>query len=168
MTNANPKPGEMMETAIWLSGRETRQHLEQFAQDVHEALNAAAGAAGVVIADPHAVVKYPGDERVPPVPDHISGPDVRLLVIEALVIGFAKGDQANFIANELEPDDLDRLRRATRRAYERMMKSHGHKAPPRLTDRQCDTIINDLGPEVALESLSKGETSPLDVERTLH
>lgn len=147
-----PKPGEIIETAIWLSGQETAEDLTRFAHDVRNALDEAAAAAGVVITDPHALTKYPGDERVPEVPDHISGPDVRLLVIEALVTGYAQADNDNFTVNELEPDDLARLRRITRGRYEEMMRMRGLD-PPALTDRQCDTIINDAGPEAAMGSL---------------
>ena len=64
----------------------------------------------------------------------------------------------NFLA-ELEPSDLARLRRITRAAYARAFP---WRRP--LTDRQADTIICDLGPEAALDSLSAGR---VDVMRTL-
>ena len=95
--------------------------------------------------------KRPGDDRVPPVPDHIQGPDVLLLVAEADVQVLMGYDPGNFLA-ELEPRDLGRLRGITRAAYARR---YPVRAP--LTNPQCDTLINDLGLDAALASLEHGQ-----------
>lgn len=55
----------------------------------------------------------PGDERVPGVPDHIQGQDVRLLVGEALVLGRKTVLKLNSFLNDLDPKDLTRLRQIT-------------------------------------------------------
>jgi len=145
------KVGDVLETAIWADGRETAEQRQRFKRDMGVALNQIAS--GLVLGPIIFTEKRPGDERVPEVPDHIQGPDVRLLIAEAIVIARLPDlnvQQGAFIA-ELEPDDLARLRRITRMSY---ALQKPFMVP--LTDRQCDTIINDLGPDAALDTLRAG------------
>lgn len=82
-------------------------------------------------------LKRPGEDRVPAVPDRIKGPDVRLLVATAEVVGFDLTKRASFV-DELNEGDLMKLRKATRRV-------HGKNLP----DAVCDQIIDRLGPVAA-------------------
>lgn len=160
------KVGDVVETAMWLCGRETPEQRQAFEDDVRAAMLRAQDEHGVVLGAVVYVEKRPGDDRVPPVPDHIAGPDVRLLVAEAKAIcAMPHFDLAESrFVDELEPDDLARLRKITRDGYARMMAQHGFTMPP-LTDRQCDTIISDLGPEAALDALRADD---VDVLKVLH
>ena len=145
------KPGETVETAIWIDGTETPEQMERFRGDAARAMLSMATAQGVALTPLRWTSKRPGDDRVPDVPDHIQGPDVRLLVAEAdAVEGLAVKDISRFLA-DLAPRDLARLRRVTRDAY-------GRQFPGRqsLSNRQTDTLINDLGPTAALASLESG------------
>ncbi len=146
------KPGDTIETAIWLDGRETPQARAQFEADVSAALVERASAENAVLAPVKWSVKRLGEDRVPEAPDHIQGPDVRLLVAEADVLSVAP--TASHFLSELEPRDLTRLRQITRRGYRRAYPGQG-----RLTDRQCDTLINDLGPEAAVAALERGNAT---------
>ena len=66
----------------------------------------------------------------------------------------------SWFTDDLGSDDLARLRRVTREAYARLFPVRS-----RLTDRQCDTIINDLGPEAAADALRRGMA---DITPVLH
>src|SRR3546814_7626595 len=122
---------------------------------------------GVVTGPIRWTEKLPGDERVPPVPSHISGLCVRLLVAEAEVLNVR--DTASRFLAELEPSDLRRLRTITREAHRLW---HHRNAPgqpyTRITDRQADTLVNDLGPEAALEALPKGWARLAGDAETVH
>lgn len=145
------KPGQTVETAMWLDGNETPAQAAQFRQDVLTAMLEVARQQGMALSPLRWTEKHPGDDKVPEVPDHIQGPDVRLLVAEADVMAcLEKVGVGNFLA-ELEPRDLMRLRRVTRKAYAKQFPMY-HP----LTDRQADTLINDLGPDAALASLETG------------
>jgi hypothetical protein len=144
------KPGDIVECAIWIDGRETPEQYGQFKHDVQQAMIEGQSAQGVILGPVSWIEKKPGEERVPPVPDRIAGPNVRLLVGEARIIArnpFATPTVPGFV-HDIEPDDLKLLMRITRREYE---KQYPHY--PRLTDRQCHTLINDLGPDAALATL---------------
>ncbi|MDJ0896924.1 MAG: hypothetical protein QNJ92_17400 [Alphaproteobacteria bacterium] len=141
------KIGDTIESAAWLTGEETAQDVEQHRTLVREAMDDLCQVQGFR----HGPVRFhelkPGDERVPEVPDHIQGLDVRLLVGEAEVTAKrVKLERRPFIG-ELDRKDLERLRKITRRAHA--------KARPgeTLTDLEVDDIIEQLGPEAALDTL---------------
>lgn len=80
------KVGDVVELAVWLSGRETMDQYLRFAQDCKQAVLTGAYENNVTCAPIVWSIKYPGEERVPAVPDNISGPNVRLLIAEAEVV----------------------------------------------------------------------------------
>lgn len=130
--------GDLAECAIWITGEESEAMLRQWRADV-----------GYLISNGHEPalklgplsfeIKQPGQDRVPQVPDHISGPDVRLLIATAEVLGFEDVHKASFVG-DLSEADLRKLRGITRRKL-------GHKGP--MTDAQCDQVIDRLGPVAA-------------------
>lgn len=131
-------PGDLVECAIWLDGRESDAMLRQWKADA--AYLMANGQEPVLKLGPVSFeIKRPGGERVPPVPERISGPDVRLLIATAEVIGFETARKASFIG-DLAEVDLVKLRGLTRR-------QHGHRGS--LSDAQCDQIIERIGPVAA-------------------
>ncbi len=140
------KPGETFQTSIWLDGTETPELLDRYKSDAAASLMAE----GMVMTPLRWATLLPGEDNVPEVPDHIQGPAVCLLVGEADVVAVAV--DSGFFLTELEPRDLARLRRVTREAYGRQFPQYGN-----LTDRQCDTLINDLGPDAAVASLESGK-----------
>ena len=144
------KPGAVIEAAIWLGGTETEAQLDKYSADVLESMSVAAKANGCALSLLRWRTKKPGDDRVPVQPDHITGPDVRLLVCEATLVPIIS---SNFLA-DLDPKDLILLRDLTRRAYAR-----ARPAEPPLADKQCDTVINDLGPDAAVAALERGEAT---------
>lgn len=135
------KIGDLAECSIWLNGTETDAMFTRWKADCP-----------YMMANEHDPVlklgplkfeiKRPGEARVPQVPSHVFGPDVRLLVATAEVIGF-ETRKSSFV-NDLEERDLAKLRAITRR-------QHGHRGP--LTDEQCDQIIERLGPLAAAETV---------------
>lgn len=151
------KPGDVLTAAIWMDGRETADQRAQFEKDIQEALAAGQSQRKVIMGPITWVEKRPGDDQVPPVPDHIAGPNVRLLVAESRVMGLVANINSpiGFI-HDLEPDDLALLMRITRKNYEQAYPNE-----PRLTDRQCHTLINDLGPDVAVATLQTLRPSDL-------
>ena len=150
--------GDVVHCAIWVDGRETPAQFGQFKHDVQEAMINGQQAHGVILGPVTWIEKKPGEDHVPPVPGHIAGPNVRLLVAEAKVIArnpFSVSQAIGFV-HDLELHDLSLLRRITRRVYER-----DYPGNPRLTDRQADTLINDAGPEAALDTLRNLKPSEL-------
>ena len=144
------KPGDVLENSIWMNGDETAEMRARYKSDVEMLMEETRVHAGFVLGPVTWSVKRPGEDRVPPVPDHIQGPDVTLLVGEAPIYA-VEPPQGHFVTDELEKSDLMKLRKATRKAYRKQY-------PGRITlsDAQCDTVINDLGPEVAMEELRRG------------
>lgn len=142
--------GDTLEAAIWLDGREKPWERIRFKREIEDELRRVAADRGHVLGPIEWTLKLPGDERVPPVPDGIAGPDVRLLVGEVRIVGSMiplKRALPGF-AHDLEANDLAKLRQITRLQY---LKNYPGYPP--LTDLQCDTLINDLGPKVAAETL---------------
>ena len=147
------QPGDLAEVSFWLNGTETPDMIERFKTDCRDRL--------LLEAKHHKVEVGPiawsflavGAERVPKVPDHIKGPDVRLLYGEAKVAYRPEYTfkPASAFTADLAKDDLAKLRKLTRRA-------HARKHPgDRLTDRHCDQIIEALGPDVAVKTLRDGQ-----------
>jgi len=142
------KTGDIIEFAVWLTGQETMEDLVDFSTDTKSAMESFAKENNLILDSGTAITKYPGDDRVPEVPDHISGPDVRLLVLEARVLMLKIDVSVSRFVDDLEPDDLNRLRKISRDAYARL-----YPKCALLTDAQCNTVINDLGPEAASDAL---------------
>jgi hypothetical protein len=138
------KVGETLQTAIWLTGTETPELRERYEKDVTESLLSVSSGSGFVVGPIYCTELKPGEDRVPPVPDHIQGPDVRLLVVEAVLVAeLLEIDNRGFIG-ELTDEDLAALRRITRARS---------KYP--LSDTDCDDIINELGPDSAVAALKQ-------------
>lgn len=134
------KIGDLVECAVWLEGTESDAMLKQWATDCPYMM-ANSQEPALKLGPVEFEIKRPGQDRVPPVPDHIKGPDVRLLVGSAVVLGFEPVKKQSFL-NELSEADLVRLRKATR-------KAHGRKLP----DAVCDQIIERLGPVAATQDM---------------
>lgn len=135
------KPGDTIENAVWVSGSESPGALERYEAMVRESFAAASDEYHIVLGPMRTLVKRPGDDRVPPVPDRITGPDVRLIVYEADVLCRAPEVNTRHFVGDLEPKDLERLREVVRRRA------------PHLTDLECDDVIEQLGPEAAIATL---------------
>lgn len=149
--------GDVLEVGMWLAGTETADEINHYIDVLaREALRRTALENGLDIAPPlTAEFKAPNEDRVPEVPDGVQGPKVTFLLVEATVTDCVLAAKpASLFAVDLEPDDLRRLRKITRRAYKEAMPHM-----PRLTDHQCSTIINDLGPEAAELALKRGEAN---------
>lgn len=138
------KIGDVIEAAIWITGDENQSTRKRYEQDVCQAISDMSADARFEHGPVIFTEKRPGDDRVPPVPDHIHGSRVRLLVAESTVTGIAvQTPKGSFVAN-LEKKDLLRLRLITRMA-----------AKSELTDDECDKIIEEIGPEAAVDTLRK-------------
>lgn len=138
------RPGAILEAALWIDGRETPEMRARFERETTAALHERAKAAGVLVSDIAFEEKDPLDERVPPVPKHISGPRVKLLVGTAVVLSYLPEVKApGSFVHDLDAVDLARLRILTRDA-------HNKRNPGVvLTDEQCDAIIEQIGPQSA-------------------
>lgn len=139
--------GEVIEFAIWANGAETSEMVAMFESDLRVGLAEIADQYGVIIGPLLMRELRPGEERVPPVPSHIHGPDVRLLVGEATVIGEVFQSEGAFVA-DLEPKDLERLRTILRRVH-----AAWNPGKPELSVEKCDEYINRNGADAALAAL---------------
>jgi hypothetical protein len=130
------KIGEQVECAIWLDGTESDAMLRQWKADCAYMM-ATSQEPKLRLGPLMFELKRPGEDRVPQVPDHLTGPDVRLLVAMAEFLGYELVATESFV-DGLDKKDLLRLRKATR-------KAHGGNLP----DAVCDQIIDRLGPVAA-------------------
>lgn len=146
------KPGDVIETAIWMTGAEPEGMSERFEVDLRTALASMAEAEGVIIGPLVMTEKRPGEDRVPDVPDYIQGMDVRLLVGEATVIAEMFESEGAFVA-DLEPRDLERLRTILQRVHQQY-----NPGKPELSVEKCDEYINRNGPDAALAALREQVT----------
>lgn len=142
------KTGDIIEFAVWLTGQETMEDLISISEDMKQVRESWAKKHNLIFDSGTAVTRYPGDDRVPAVPSHISGPAVRLLIVEARILMFNPDRSVSRFVDDLEPDDLNRLRKISRDAYAKLYSKR-----PFLTDAQCNTVINDLGPDAAADAL---------------
>lgn len=140
------KIGTVAETAIWLNGEETPEHLKRWREkDLPDLMQIYEYENGVILGDIEFDEFLPIDERVPEVPDHIRGIDVRLLVATATVIRYADPKiMPKPFLEDLRYEDRALLRRATRKAH----KANSPDVLP-LSDERCDEIIEYLGQETA-------------------
>lgn len=148
--------GLPVEVSVWLTGRETAAQIERFKRDCMAELARFGAENGCMMGAPAYVEKLPGEARVPPVPDHVAGPAVRLLICESRVVEVLRPQviTSTGFVQDLDRRDLERLRAITRRAYART-----HPGQPRLNDVECDAIIERVGPESALKTLRGGVDS---------
>jgi hypothetical protein len=141
------KVGDLIESAIWITGDEIRETRERYEQDVRDAVDYMCSEEGLEHGNVVFLEKRPGDDRVPSVPDHIQGSRVRLLVGEAQITGNrVLNSKGSFIAN-LDKKDLGRLRQITRNQFIK------NKLGDHLSDSECDKYIELYGPEAAIETL---------------
>lgn len=145
-----PPVGQVLEFAIWATGAETLDQIMRFQrEDIPQAFARVAERWCLLLGPVRVVHKKPGQERVPTVPDWVKGPDVRLIVAEAEVLAHLKLALPGVgFVQDLTADDLQTLRRITRRAHRR-----AHPGMPPLPDENCDAIIEAMGPEVAVSQL---------------
>ena len=142
--------GDVIESSIWLDGTETKEQRHAFEQLVIESITQYCQQNGFIHDHVIFTEKRPGEDRVPSVPKHIeiksgSLPDIRLLVAESIVISKAPSPEGSFVLN-LEAKDVQRLRAITRNAYRQISQST-------LTDAECDAVIEEIGPEAAINTL---------------
>lgn len=147
------RPGDTLETAIWMDGTETPAVRARYEDDVARCFQDAAERLGVRLGPATMTEKAPGGDRVPPVPEHVHGPHVRLLVAEAPILGprlngRSLGSRQSLFVADLDPRDLGRLRAILRRVHQAW-----NPGKPELTDEQCDSYINENGPDAALAAL---------------
>lgn len=145
------REGDVIESSIWLDGKETPEQRREHEELVKFNIDKLCEENGYLHGPVMFVEKKPGEERVPPVPKHIeeSADDLSricLLVAEAAVTGkrplLPKG---SFLAN-LDKHDLERLRSLTK---SKAMDAYGVV----LSDHTADQIIEEAGPEAAVEAL---------------
>ena len=141
---------------MWLTGRETAAQIQQFKRDCMDELANFGAANRCLMGAPTYSEKLPGEDRVPPVPDGLTGPAVRLLICESRVVEALAPQvvRSSGFVHDLDRRDLERLRRITRRAYSRT-----HPGQARLTDAECDAIIEEIGPDSAIKTLRGGVDS---------
>ena len=142
---------------MWVTGDESPEVRARHVDDVNAAIEEACAEAGMRCAPPRWVEKRPGGDRVPPVPEHVQGSRVRLMVAEADVLGPLVVSAAGSFVAQLDRRDLQRLRTLTR---QQALKAGYHGGPhggphggQPLTDAECDEMIEAIGPDAAVETL---------------
>ena len=139
------KLGDVVESAIWATGEESPDMRARYELDVRSAIGYLCYSKGFVPGPVTFVEKRPEEDKVPDVPEHVSGQRVRLLVGEAIVVEKrVVSPSGSFVAN-LEYQDLVRLRTIIRR--EALVNGLA------MSDSECDSIIEQIGPEAAVETL---------------
>lgn len=138
--------GDIVQNAIWLTGEESHGMKAKYRKDVEETIDDLCEKEGYEHGAILSIEKKPGDYQVPPVPDHIQGSKVRLLVLEAKLVKKIVQTAAPSFVNNLDRKDLIQLRWITRQAA---LKNFNRN----IGDAECDEIIEELGVDVALATL---------------
>lgn len=142
--------GDVIESAIWITGEESAEMRARYELDVRNAIGYLCHEHGFVHGPVIFIEKRPEEDKVPAVPDHVQGQRVRLLVGESTVIKeMVASPKGSFVAN-LEHKDLMRLRAIIRRERN---KSLGAMNGTVMADEECDNIIEQIGPEAAVDTL---------------
>ena len=147
---------ERVEMAIWFNANDyiledaveaKRDEIEEYLKVKCRSMKAKAGEIKFEILKP-------GDERVPEVPKWLeitpkAVPRLLFAYTDAVPKKLVTTNEGG-IAGDLEKKDLERLRTITRRQHQK-----SRPGEPRLTDPECDAIINQVGKDVVLEELRK-------------
>lgn len=128
--------GEVIETAIWITGEESPEDRKKYEHDVARAIDYFCYQHDFTHGPVVFTEKHPMDDRVPEVPDHIQGQRVRLLVAESVLLA----GRGSFVAN-LEFEDLKKLRSIIRKYRN-------------LTDEECDEMIEELGVQTVMDTIN--------------
>ncbi len=140
--------GDILEFAFWVTGEETEEEIHAMAEQADKRMSDVMRDDNIMLAKCGVVELKMGDERLPELPNHIHGPDVRCLIFEARVLLDLPAPSKSRFADELEKDDFRRLSVINQTAYSRLFPN----APP-LTHGQQKTIINGIGEEAVLDVL---------------
>ncbi len=138
--------GEVIINSIWITGDEPEGMKERYKKDILDSFDVLCRKEGFVHGPITMYEKRPGDGIVP-VPDHIQGSKVRLLILEAELVEklAVQSEPTSFVSN-LDRVDLAKLRKITR--------DRAAKDLRRIISREeCDEIIEELGPDAALDTL---------------
>ena len=150
-----PRLGATLNAAVWYDADAEKQRTTA-EQMCRHAMHRAMEEYRVILGPLRWADKAPGEEGVP-VPviedrDTALGRPL-LLVCEADVVAMKPQivlALGGFV-NELDANDLARLRKATRDAHRK-----ANPGAPALTDMECDAVINEIGPRAAMRTLQAG------------
>src|SRR5260370_789496 len=95
------KPGDLAECAVWITGTESEAMLRQWKADCSYLISRSNGEPFLKLGPVSFEIKRPGQDRVPQVPAHVSGPSVRLLIATAEVLGFELTKRSSFVDQNL-------------------------------------------------------------------
>lgn len=146
------KPGQIIETAIWMNGEETEAEIKKWKEvDLPSLFEIASYENNIKLGDIWFETKSVDDERTPPVPDHVSGDDVKLLVGCAKVLAYKKRAEVKSFIDDIIYEDLELLRNITRRVHRRQRS----ESEEDLSDGYCDQLIEELGEEAAIRVIDE-------------
>lgn len=141
------KIGDIVTNAIWVDGNESKEMRAQYEKDVTNQIDILCQDKGFIRGEVTFIEKRPDAEDVEfPVPDHIQGDCVRLLVAEAKIVEKKIEVKIGSFVHNLDKKDLQTLRKMTR-------KAHAKKFGTLIGNRQCDEIIEEIGPDAAVAAL---------------
>jgi len=138
--------GEVIINSIWMTGDEPEGMKERYKKDILKSFDDLCKEQGFVHGPITMYEKRPGDGIVP-VPDHIQGSRVRLLILEAELVEklVVQSEPTSFVST-LERSDLVKLRKITRDRAAKDLKRI-------ISNKECDEVIEELGPDAALATL---------------
>ncbi len=143
--------GQVLELSVWLTGEESVAMIERYKTDLCDGFRETCETRNVRTSPIIFTEKKPGEDRVPPVPKHISGANVRLLLGEAMIVEIIEPLKVNSFLGDLDKVDLERLRRMTQATA----RQYGAE----LSDMEADVIIEGLGPEAAYAAVKQAVDS---------
>jgi hypothetical protein len=140
------KVGEVIINSIWMTGDEPEGMKERYKKDILDSFDVLCRKEGFVHGPITVSEKRPG-EGIVPVPDHIQGSKVRLLILEAELVEklVVEIEPPSFVGN-LDRKDLVKLRKITRDRAAKTLKKI-------ISNDECDFIIETLGPDAAVATL---------------
>lgn len=142
MTDEIIYPGDTFEAAAWYDSPQDRPRAVALVEGAFKEL---AGDRDIRLSPIRWTDMLPGQPRVPAPPKA----DMRLLVGEADMEGYAVNPADVSWLLDIKPQERKTLRRVTRRAIKR-----ARPFELLITDRHCDQVIAWLGPKVAQKMLA--------------
>ena len=135
-------PGDIAQYAIWTCDEDNRAKIAWFkAEEAPRLLKESADEHGVILGPVSHYELEPGEGQAGHPDENAQGTNWKLLVFEAAVVAEKPEARTSSFLLDLDPKDLAVLRKATRKA--------GQNGGRRLTDAECDGVIEHFGPKVA-------------------
>lgn len=148
---AQLKIGDILPAALWYNPWQPQDY-DRAKEGITETLGLVAENDGVTISPVTFEVLEWNDDRLPEPPKWAHN-GVKCLLGEAVITGYVSDIKVTSFLADLDKKDLERLRDIQRRVHRKYYPGEV------LTDAQCDSLIEQIGPEAAFDAVKRAVDS---------